>query len=537
MLTSIMPSYVIYARRSSESEDRQVLSIDSQIRELKALSGRLNVPLTEILTESRSAKAPGRPVFGELMRRVDRGEVSGIVCWKMDRLARNHFDTGLVLQALADKKLEKIVTSDGVKTPDGNDRLMGTFELAMATKFIDDLRANTKRGIRERLTRGWASYAPPPGYLNDRINKTIIKDPERFPLVRRMWELLLNASLRPDQIRGVANDQWGFRTRTSKRRGGKPLARSAIYRIFTNPFYMGVIQLRDGRTYAGAHEPMVTRTEFEDAQVLLSRPGRPRPKRLEFDFTGIFSCGNCGGAVTAEQHVKRSGRRYAYYHCSRQRSLAVKCREPAVPESELVTQLAAVLGSLTIPCRVLEWLRQQVETEDHEELQRRATVRRGLEDALRAARREEENLLSLRLRDLVTDEVYLAKRPPLEAKRQALEMQITKADQASAKTGARLRQVVDFAAATRETFLAGTRVQRRIILEAVGLNYTLRGRRAAFLLEKPFALLAEAGGCSNWLRVVGDVRTWLLEHPEFSVPDLKHLSDTVVSVPETWLAA
>src|SRR5262245_18603649 len=258
-----MASYVIYARKSSESEDRQVLSIDSQIRELRAIAQRERVQIAEILTETRSAKAPGRPVFGELMRRVNRGDIAGILCWKMDRLSRNPLDSGVLLQAQADGKLDRIITIDGVKTADSNDRLMGTFELAFATKFIDDLRMNVKRGIRERLTRGWATYPPPIGYMNDVVSKTIVKDPDRFVLVRKMWDELLAGGQRPEQIRATANKEWGLRTRKLKRRGGKHLGRTTVYNMFGNPFYMGVIQLRDGRSFPGKHEPMVTREEFE----------------------------------------------------------------------------------------------------------------------------------------------------------------------------------------------------------------------------------------------------------------------------------
>src|SRR5712671_1871388 len=184
-----MPNYIIYARKSTESDDRQVLSIESQIRELERIAARESVTIAEVLTESKSAKAPGRPVFNALFRRIDKGEINGILCWKMDRLARNHLDSGLILQALADGRLERIITSDGIKTSNGNDRLMGTVELAMATKFIDDLSANIRRGKRARAEHGWANGLAPLGYLNDRPNKTIVEDPERFSLGRRMWEL------------------------------------------------------------------------------------------------------------------------------------------------------------------------------------------------------------------------------------------------------------------------------------------------------------------------------------------------------------
>jgi DNA invertase Pin-like site-specific DNA recombinase len=191
----------------------------------------------------------------------------------MDRLARNPFDSGLILQAQADGKLDRIITSDGVKTANGNDRLMGTFELALATKFIDDLRANVKRGNRARFERGWPNYRPPIGWLNDPATKTVIKDEQRSPLLRQMWDMLLEGQ-QPKVIARIAREQWGLMTPRRGKTGGKRIGYSTVYRMFTNSYYAGSIDLEDGRHYIGSHEPMVTHEEFERAQGILGRRGR-----------------------------------------------------------------------------------------------------------------------------------------------------------------------------------------------------------------------------------------------------------------------
>ncbi len=493
-----MSPYVIYARKSTASEDRQVLSIDSQIRELRTLADRQGLAVAEILTESRSAKAPGRPVFGELIRQVERGKVRGIVCWKLDRLARNHLDHGRVLHALSTGQLERVVTPEKTYTGDGNDRFMGNFELGMATKYIDDLRANVKRGNRARFERGWPNFLPPLGYLNDPTTKTIVKDPVRFPLVRRMWDLLLTGTMNASAIRKVANEQWGLRTRRFKRIGDKPLSHSGIYHLFANAFYTGLIRLRDGRTYPGAHPPMITKQEFDRAQEILGRPSRPRPEKHAFPYTGLITCGHCGGCITAEVHVKKSGRTYTYYHCTHQKT-GKPCREPAIPAPQLEAQLAAMLGRLSMPQAVLEWLLKQARRQVEGEEARRAQVLAAQKAALESTRRQDETLLSLRLRELVTDEVFEARRRGLQATRQDLEAKLAAGGRRSREETTRvLEGVFHFGAEARRTFLSGTSVQRRMILEAVASNYTLRGRRVAFQLEQPFRILSEANGYSNW---------------------------------------
>jgi site-specific DNA recombinase len=96
-----MTPYVIYSRKSLEDEDSQVQSIQSQEKEMKSVAMKMGFTVIEpLLSEAKSAKAPGRPVFDEMMKRVDRGEIRGILCWKLDRLARNPVDGGRIIWAI-----------------------------------------------------------------------------------------------------------------------------------------------------------------------------------------------------------------------------------------------------------------------------------------------------------------------------------------------------------------------------------------------------------------------------------------------------
>ena len=222
-----MSRYVIYARKSTESEDRQVLSIDSQIKELSDLARERGIGIAQVFLESRSASAPGRPVFARMLQEVSRRKTDGILCWKLDRLARNPVDGGTLIWAIEEEKIREIVTPSRSFKNDGNDKFWMQLEFGMAKKFVDDLSENIRRGVRAKLERGGLPGVPPLGYLNDRAKKTIIKDPDRFGLVRKMWDLLL-AGHRPPAILERANREWGFRTRGSPRRGDQPLRPSVL---------------------------------------------------------------------------------------------------------------------------------------------------------------------------------------------------------------------------------------------------------------------------------------------------------------------
>src|SRR5947208_4945483 len=165
--------------------------------------------------------------------------------------------------------------------------------------YVDSLSENIRRGNRAKIERGWLPGMAPCGYINDRDTKTIVPDPDRFVLLRQMWDLMLTGAYPPRRIWEIANHEWGLRTKQRKRVGGKPLALSSVYKIFTNPFYAGVLEW-EGRTFRGKHEPLITLDEFELVQRLLGR-GTHSPRETQaFAYTGMIRCGECGFAVTAE---------------------------------------------------------------------------------------------------------------------------------------------------------------------------------------------------------------------------------------------
>ena len=158
-------TFVSYARRSSDTEDRQTLSIEQQLDELRQLAFAKGFDVTNELTESCSARQPGRPVFGELMKRVKKGEVQGILVWRLDRLARNMVDAGEIIYELTEGRLKEIVTPEATYTGTGDAKFMLAMLFGAAAKYTDDLSDAVRHGNRSVLEKGKVPGPVPLGYM------------------------------------------------------------------------------------------------------------------------------------------------------------------------------------------------------------------------------------------------------------------------------------------------------------------------------------------------------------------------------------
>jgi DNA invertase Pin-like site-specific DNA recombinase len=524
-----MSGYFIYCRKSSEAEDRQVLSIESQTRELEQIAAKLNLPIAEILTESKSAKEPGRPVFNEMMQRLCRGEAAGIICWKLDRLARNPVDGGSVIWAIKQNGIRIMTPSQSYAREDDNIILM-YIEFGMAQKYVDDLSKNVKRGLKTKIEKGWYPGVAPMGYLNhmDRMTgeKRLIKDPERFAIIRRIWDMMLTGSYTPPQLLDLANKQWGFRTRRTRKTGGNALARSSIYKILTNPFYYGSFEAprSSGQWHKGNHEPMVTEAEYASVQAFLGRKGNPRPSQhRNFPFSGFIRCGECGGMVTAEEkHQIRCDhcrykfsslhcdtcprcrtkidematfkrRRYIYYHCSRTKD--PHCPQGCIRDTELIKQIDSYLARITISDEFKVWAMKHLHTLHEADNRNRSTEMASQRKAFDSCQSRIQNLIKLKTSpensdgSLLSDDEYARQRSELLQERNRFQAILGDNGEHSERCLKRSSKVFETAATARERFTKGDPQTQREILSAVASNQTLKDKILSIEAAKPFRII------------------------------------------------
>src|SRR3990172_4179751 len=181
--------FFLYARKSTDVEDKQVLSIEAQITELRAFAKQENLNIVDELVEKQSAKIPGRPIFNDMLNRIESGEANGILAWHPDRLARNSVDGGRTIYLLDCGHLTMLKFPTFWMENTSQGKFMLNIAFGQSKYYVDSLSENTKRGLRQKVKRGEYPSLAPIGYINDVRTKTVVVDKKRASLIRKAFEM------------------------------------------------------------------------------------------------------------------------------------------------------------------------------------------------------------------------------------------------------------------------------------------------------------------------------------------------------------
>ena len=404
----VKTKYVLYARKSTESEERQVLSIDSQIKEMLQLAEREGLEIVAMKRESHSAKETGcRPVFNEIVQELYDEKYNGILTWAPDRISRNAGDLGKIVDLMDAGKLNEIRTFGQTFSNNPNEKFLLMILGSQAKLENDNRGINVKRGLRTRVEMGlWPGIAPV-GYLNQKhMDKKcqVITDLERAPIVKQMFEKMAYEKWSGRKIYHWLKFELNF-----KSVGNHNLALSNVYRTLQNTFYYGVFEYPkgSGNWYQGKHEPIINKELFDKVQEQLKRDNIVRQSK-EFAFTKLMTCGLCGSGISAEEKYKQlkdgTSAKYIYYGCGRSKDR--HCKNPYIREEDLTDQLIKLM-------KKVEFNQTAVQMKFEEELKRYNRFHRGVLGVTGSSKKHEDI-------DLKTYAKYILKEGSNEEKRELM---------------------------------------------------------------------------------------------------------------------
>jgi len=344
-------AYCLYARKSTESDEKQALSIDSQVNEMLAIAKRDNLNVVDIRRESFSSKEVGkRPVFNQMLDDVRIGKFNALLTWAPDRLSRNAGDLGAIVDLLDKDTLVEVRTYGQKFTNSPNEKFLLMILGSQAKLENDQKGVNVKRGLRTRCGMGLWPAPAPTGYLNyNQKDKKceIYPDPQRASMIKRIFEKFVY-----EDMSGRNIFSWLKEVNFTSVQG-KHLSLSNVYKILNTPLYTGEFDYPrgSGNWYQGKHEPIIPKELYRLAQEKMQGNRSIRGiKRNNFAFTKLMVCGLCGSGISAQEKTKHNKNgnvyRYVYYSCSHGKDRY--CKNSYLEEGEVVKQIAEIIEQLDL---------------------------------------------------------------------------------------------------------------------------------------------------------------------------------------------
>jgi site-specific DNA recombinase len=495
-LQNIMPQkeniklyYLLYCRKSSESEDQQLESITSQLEYLKDYAIKNNLKIIKIFTESQSAKSPGRLEFNKMVSLIEKSDnIKGILCWDVSRLFRNPIDEGKIRWLLDNQNISEVRTPYKTYQKDDSSLIMAV-EGGKSQAFIQDLTRNTKRGVDRKIENGHAPILAPVGYINNthlrQGERSISPHPLYFKLMRKIFQLALQGQYSTDALRIKAEDM-GI-----KNNRGKSISKTQMQRILRDPFYTGRF-LYAGKLYQGCHKQLITDNEFDALQDVLEGKTHDKKQSHIFPLTGLVRCGYCNYRITAEEHIKPSGLVFNYYRCvGRIKGI---CDQPIIPSSILEEQVFNFLGTIKISDAFFEWIKKWLRYSDEKDRETRSLQFKAL--------REQHNDLETKLfnlkekwlsgKDLLNDEEFTDTKQSIIQRLYKVDRKLKNLDKDWEEYTDLTIATFNFAKTAQDRWLNGGVEEKKYIMYVIGSNLILKDNKLDIKPKTPFLIIKNA---------------------------------------------
>lgn len=498
----------VYLRRSQNREDRQTLSIESQTVIAKQLIREHALLPIWLTPENRSAHYPGRPIFDDMMDRVNADEARYVVFWRANRAARNPTDAGKVIQAMDDGKLLAVITEKRVYRNTAEDKNDLWRELGESKKYSDSLSEDVKGGNKTKYALGEYPSNAFTGYQNvtyarssvgDRLRRNIEPHPQYGRIVTEAFQYAATGT-------ATLQDVYDFVTARGLHTNlGNPIAKSSVQDMLQRKAYTGVF--KHNGWHRGTYTPLITMDLFEQVQVamgwvkLKAKGGRSATSGRFYAYKGVPMCEDCGHNITAYTKQKQLANgeiaEYSFYGCTK-KSKTVVCKNPQISGHELTEEIKDSLSDYEITegdaAEGLAWLRGLHDDYVSSKNQYRPTWLHDKREAEKAL-----DILDTKLETgVMTDERYQSRAAHHnEIIKKADKLLADSADKAD-RWLELASEVFSKAVNIGEIFSEANDKEKRQLMVLIGSNWTLGNKKVALTVREPLDALRHNSENPNW---------------------------------------
>ena len=469
--------FFIYTRKSTDDKDRQVRSISDQLTELKSLALKEQIDVVDVFVEKQTAKIPGRPVFGEMLERMEKGEASGILAWHPDRLARNSVDGGKIIYLVDTGVISEMKFPTFWFDPTPQGKFMLSIAFSQSKYYVDNLSENIKRGHRNKVKDGiWPQMAPL-GYVNK--NRRIVPDENIASLIKKTFEAYSSGSFTLRQLRDK------FNALGLKRKSGKELAVSNYQKLLKNPIYTGLM-LYNGEIHEGKHEPIITKKLFDSVQEVMSRKSKPKSRELkDYLYRGFFRCGECGCFITTEQQKGHN-----YLRCTKRKN---PCLQKYVREELITSQIAESIKKVSLPLDWAQWMIADNNKDRQSEVQSSEIFSQKTKDEISLLDSKIEKLIGLYLENGLSMEEYRETKNKFMNEKQLLKEKLLAFEKKSHNRFELTDKFLKANINNMELANEGTNEEKLHLFKKVGSNFQIKDRTVLFEPRGAWRTLSDSG--------------------------------------------
>ncbi len=479
----MIPS-IAYSRVSSREQEREGYSIPAQRKLLAGYARGQAFHVQHEFIDVESAKNPGRKQFGEMLRLLESpGAPRIVLVEKTDRLYRNRTDA-LAFEALIENRgIEIHLVKEGRiigKNSRSQDKFMHDIHVAVAKHYVENLKEEVKKGMREKAEQGFYPGRAPMGYTNNRVTRAIEVHPERAVIVQRIFELYGSGNHSLVTLRIAIRDETGIR-----------INRSYLETVLKNPFYIGKFLWR-GEEFKGNHGALISKEQFQRVQDVFAGRHKAKVRKHNFAFAGLLECAYDGCTVTSELQKGQ----YVYYRCSHGRG---KCALPYMREEKVSEQLGQLVKDIYVPEQIAQGIVASLGADRQRSDNQRKERLADIQQRLSALRTRIDKLYDDKLDGQIDEEFWSRKQREYQAQERALE---ASAEGLGAPVNdenlLNLERIFELANKAYSLYLTRNSADRGGLLKSILLNCTTDGVNLVPTYRKPFDVIFKHAKSENW---------------------------------------
>lgn len=489
--------YIRYSRKSSESKEKQALSISDQNLECEEYALKEGLNVTVKFGESKTAYKPHkRELFDKMISLIESGQADGILTWHPNRLCRNPEEGGKILQLLQDSVIKEIRTTSGDRYTPESDQLILQIHFGMANQYSRDISRNVKRALKHKAERGEFPRRAIIGYdgYGERGKRNLKPNPFEAGLILEAYKMASTAKYSLGYLVNYFYKK-GLRTKY-----GKKVSKSHMYSILTNSLYYGYFSYK-GELYKGNYEPIVSKTLFDSVDKALENRSKPKKVSWEKEYNGLVKCPDCGCAVTTTvkvKYYKRTNRTviYKYLNCTHRRD---ECSQKPISLSEFEKQLIKNISRIHIDEEVWKLGIELLKERHKDETDKRTNQRTHLQTQFNSLQEKLNRLIDMRANEELSKEEFIIQKE-LHLKEQARMKSLIDETSDNERNWLELAEnFLNTAFYAREIIKNGETEEKRNLIMAVGEDLFLRDKKLEFSFKKPFDILLKPEYRTNGL--------------------------------------